>query len=55
MKRVFLSLLLILLSIAIAIGLSSCGGEEYNVSFFVDGDIFATIQVPLSKYQPSKV
>ena len=44
MKRVLLSLLLIMMAFVLALGLSSCDAEKYNVKFLVDGELYATVQ-----------
>ena len=44
MKRVILSLLFILTAIILVLGLSSCGGVEYSISFVVDGEPYATVK-----------
>ena len=45
MNKLSKSLFGILLALVLAIGLSSCGEVEYNVSFVVDGKLYATVQV----------
>ena len=44
MKRLSASLFIILLTLAAIFGLSSCGKAEYNLTFVVDGELYATVK-----------